>query len=72
VYTVTLPTGSWLATITGQSTVLVYTNSQVVPLTSTSPTVNATMRFNGYLFNVGGTLRLLACAQAGAPGISII
>jgi len=72
VYTVTLPAGHWLATLTGQTTVLVYTNSLVVPLTSTTPAVSTTMRFNGYLFNVGGTLRLLACGQAGAPGISII
>ena len=72
VYTVTLPTGHWLATITGQSTVLVYTNSQVVPLTNTTPVANATMRFNGYLFNVSGTLRMLACAQAGPPGVPII
>jgi hypothetical protein len=72
VYIVTLPTGSWLATVTGQSTVLVYTNNLVVPLTATTPAVSATMRFNGYLFNVSNQLRLLACAQAGAPGISII
>jgi len=72
VYTVTLPAVSWLATVTGQSTVLVYTNSKVVSLTATTPAVSATMRFNGYLFNVGGTLRLLACAQANAPGVSII
>jgi hypothetical protein len=72
VYTVTLPSGSWLATMTGQSTVLVYTNSHVVPLTATTPAVSATMRFNGYLFNVSGTLRLLACVQAGPPGTPII
>jgi hypothetical protein len=72
VYTVTLPAGHWLATLTGQSTVLVYTNSLVVPLTATTPAVSATMRFNGYLFNVGGTLRLLACTQAGPPGTPII
>jgi len=72
VYTVTLPAGHWLATLTGQTTVLVYTNSQVVPLTTTTPAVSATMRFNGYLFNVSNQLRLLACAQAGPPGTPII
>jgi hypothetical protein len=72
VYTVTLPTDSWLSKLTNQSTVLVYTNSMVVPLTATTPAVSATMRFNGYLFNVGGTLRLVACLQAGPPGIPII
>lgn len=72
VYTVTLPSGSWLATMTGQSTVLVYTNSLVVSLTATTPAVSATMRFNGYLFNVSNQLRLLACVQAGPPGTPII
>jgi hypothetical protein len=72
VYTVTLPAGHWLATLTGQTTVLVYTNNMVVPLTSATPTVNATVRFNGYLFNDGGSLRLLACTQAGPPGTPII
>jgi hypothetical protein len=72
VYTVTLPAGHWLATLTGQTTVLVYTNGQVVPLTAATPAVSATMRFNGYLFNVGGTLRLLASVQAGPPGVPLI
>jgi hypothetical protein len=72
VYTVTLPAGHWLATLTGQTTVLVYTNSKVVPLTATTPAVSAVMRFNGYLFNDAGTLRLLACVQAGPPGVPII
>jgi len=72
VYTVTLPAGHWLATLTGQTTVLVYTNSKVVPLTATTPAVSATMRFNGYLFDDAGTLRLLACAQAGPPGVPMI
>ena len=72
VYTVTLPAGHWLATLTGQTTVLVYTNNMVVPLTTTMPAVSATMRFNGYLFNVSNQLRLLACVQAGPPGAPII
>jgi hypothetical protein len=78
VYTVTLPAGSWLATLTGQSTVLVYTNNLVVPLNTVTPAASVVMRFNGYLFNVPippsttGTLRLLACVQAGPPGTPII
>ncbi|MGO9316204.1 MAG: hypothetical protein ACLPXT_12685 [Terracidiphilus sp.] len=72
VYTVALPAGHWLATMTGQTTVLVYTNSKVVPLTAITPAVNTTMRFNGYLFNVSNQLRLLACIQAGPPGTPII
>jgi hypothetical protein len=73
VYTVTLPAGHWLATLTGQTTVLVYTNNMVViPLSTAPPAVSATMRFNGYLFNVSNQLRLLACVQAGPPGPPII
>jgi hypothetical protein len=72
VYTVTLPTNSWLATLTGQTTVLVYTNNLVVPLNTVTPAASVVMRFNGYLFNVSGTLRLLACVQAGPPGTPII
>jgi len=73
VYTVTLPSGSWLASITGQSTVLVYTNGSVVPLTTAPTVTGATIfRFNGYLFNDSGTLKMLACVQAGAPGSPFI
>jgi hypothetical protein len=71
VYTLTLPSGNWLATLTGQTTVLVYTNNLVQPINTTAPAVSAVMRFNGYLFKVNGTLRLLACVQAGPPGTPI-
>jgi hypothetical protein len=74
VYTVALPADHWLAKLTGQTTVLVYTNNLVMPLTAapatTSPT--AVYRFNGYLFNASNQLRLLACVQAGPPGAPIV
>jgi|CZKF01.1.fsa_nt_gi hypothetical protein len=72
VYTVTLPSGSWLATLTGKTTVMVYTNNLVVPLNTVTPAASVVMRFNGYLFNDSGTLRMLACLQAGPPGTPII
>lgn len=68
VYTLTLPSDHWLAKITGQTTVKVYTNNLVViPINTTTPVVGNTMRFNGYLFNNAGTLSLLACVQADPP-----
>jgi hypothetical protein len=73
VYTLTLPADHWLAKLTGQTTVKVYTNNLVViPINATAPTVGKTLRFNGYLFNNAGTLSLLACVQADPPGTPII
>jgi len=71
VYTVTLPSTHWLAVLTGQTTVLVYTNSAVQAINTTSPAIGNTLRFNGYLFDVSGTLRLLTCVQADPPGTPI-
>ena len=71
VYTVTLPSTHWLAVLTGQTTVLVYTNSAVQAINTTSPAIGNTLRFNGYLFDVSGTLRLLTCLQADPPGTPI-
>jgi hypothetical protein len=64
---ITMPADSWLAKLTGQTTVLVYFNNLVIPINTVPPTVGNTMRFNGYLFNAGGTLRLVAVVQADPP-----
>jgi hypothetical protein len=69
---ITMPADHWLAKLTGQTTVLVYFNNLVIPINTVSPAVGNTMRFNGYLFNVGGTLRLVAVVQAGPPGAPFI
>jgi hypothetical protein len=73
VYTLTMPSDHWLAKLTGQTTVKVYTNDLVVaPINATTPAVGGSMRFNGYLFNNGGTLSLVACVQADPPGTPIV
>jgi hypothetical protein len=72
VCTITMPADHWLAKLTGQTTVLVYINSLAIPINATAPTVGNTMRFNGYLFNVGGTLRLVTVVQADPPGTPIL
>jgi hypothetical protein len=71
---ITMPADSWLAKLTGQTNVLVYTNNLVIPINTTAPTIGNTMRFNGYLFNAGGAvpLRLVAVVQADPPGTPIL
>jgi hypothetical protein len=71
VFTLTLSSTSWLAKLTGQTTVTVYTNGQCQPINTTAPAVGGQMRFNGFLFNVNGSLTLLADVQAGPPGAPI-
>jgi hypothetical protein len=73
IYTITMPADHWLAKLTGQTTVKVYVNNSVViPINATTPAVGGNIRFNGYLFNNGGTLSLLAVLQADPPGTPII
>jgi hypothetical protein len=67
VYTVTLPSGSALGTLTGATTVTVYvgTNTQ---MTNAAPlTAGSAVRFNGLLFNNKGTLTLVAGASNDPP-----
>jgi hypothetical protein len=67
-YTLTLPSGGWLATLTGQTTVTVYANDNVQAINSNPMVVGDSVRFNGFLFNNNGKLVLLACVQANGPG----
>jgi hypothetical protein len=67
-YTLTLPSDSWLATLTGKTTVTVYTNANVQAINSAPLTVGDTARFHGFLFNNKGTLVLLAAVEADGPG----
>jgi hypothetical protein len=67
VYTVTLPSGSALGTLTGATMVTVYvgTNTQ---MTNAAPlTAGSAVRFNGLLFNNKGTLTLVAGASNDPP-----
>jgi hypothetical protein len=71
VYTLTLPAGHWLATVTGQSTVTVYTNNNVQPINATPLAVGNLARFNGFLFSNKGALVMRADAVADPPGTPI-
>lgn len=71
VYTLTISSSSWLAKLSGKTTVVVYTNSQIQAINTTAPAVGNTMRFNGFLFMGSGSLNLLAGVQAGPPGTPI-
>ena len=68
---VTLPSDSWLATITGQTTVAVYLSPSMQIIAATPPGVSSTARFNGYLFKMNGSLVLVALVQGPAPGTPI-
>jgi hypothetical protein len=62
IVTVTLPAQSALASLTGATSVVVYTNgnTQLMNATAALPVVGSNIRFNGLLFNNGGTLSLMA------------
>ena len=67
-YTLTLPAGSWLATLTGQTTVTVYSNNGMQAISTTAAAVNKVVRFHGFLFNINGSLVMLAAVEADGPG----
>lgn len=71
--TLSLASDNWLATVTGQTTVLVAvpTSSIMQVIPATPPGVGATARFNGFLFNHNGTLTLVALVEGPGPGIAI-
>jgi hypothetical protein len=71
-YTLTLTTGGWLNTLTGLTTVTVYTNGNVQAINSTTLAVGDNARFNGFLFKNNGALVLLADVQAPGPGNPIV
>jgi hypothetical protein len=72
-----LPSDSWLAALTGQTTVTVFTpigvpsGNPFQQIGSTAPAVGDTVRFNGFLFDNNGTLNLVALVQADGPGTAI-
>jgi len=71
--TLTLPSGSWLAVVTGQSTVEVIVPTvgmQALPGASTA--ANSVVRFNGFLFkNSSGGLVLIPVVEGPASGTAI-
>ena len=61
VVTVTLPTQSALASLSGATSVVVYINASTQLMNAAAvPAVGSNIRFNGLLFNDSGTLRMLA------------
>lgn len=77
-YTYTLASGSAFATLSGATTITVYTGSSTAPppptATGAAPpaiTVGSTVRFNGIILNLGnGTFAMIAgCSPDAAPGI---
>ena len=74
-YTLTLNSGSAFASLSGASTVTVYTSAATAgPVVSTNNTpikVGSQVRFNGLIFNTGsGTFSMVAgCSPDGPPGI---
>lgn len=71
--TLTLPAGSWLATITGKSTVdvIVPTAATMQVLPGATAAASSVVRFNGFLFNNNGTLVLVAVVMGPPPGTAI-
>jgi hypothetical protein len=71
-FTLALPSDSWLATVTGQTTVNVIVPTaglQMLPgITASS---NSMVRFNGFLFKNNGVLTLVALVEGPPPGTPI-
>jgi hypothetical protein len=76
-YTLSLPSGSAFATLSGASTVTVYTSAATAPppptaVAGTPPiAVNSVVRFNGLVFATGGGAfaMVAGCSPDGPPGI---
>jgi hypothetical protein len=77
-YTLSLPSGSAFATLSGASTVTVYTSAATAPPPPTAVggappaiAVNSVVRFNGLVFNTGGGAfaMVAGCSPDGPPGI---
>ena len=70
--TLTMPAASWLATLTGQTTVVVMLPPSPVASTVVKlPAIGDTLRFNGFLFNKNGTLVLYAAGIGPGSGQQI-
>ena len=71
VYTLTLESTSWLATLTGESTVTVYTNGSLHDRDAGPAAFGDAASFSGFLFKVNGGLVLFADVQNGGVGYAI-
>ncbi|HEY4379087.1 MAG TPA: DUF5666 domain-containing protein [Acidobacteriaceae bacterium] len=71
VYTLTLASGSAFATLSGATTVTVYTSSATVPMATNAIAAGSNVRFNGLVFNLGGGkfAMVAGCSPDGDPRI---
>jgi len=70
--TLTLPASSWLATVTGQSTVTVILPAGIQALPGATAAASSEVRFSGFLFkNSSGALTLVAVVEGPPPGTPI-
>jgi hypothetical protein len=69
--TLTLPAGSWLASVTGQSTVTVILPTGIQALPGATAAASSVVRFNGFLFENHGALTLVAVVEGPPPGTPI-
>lgn len=60
VYTLTLDSTSWLATLTGDTTLTIYTNGNLEEITFTALAVGDDACFHGFLFDINGSPALFA------------
>ena len=71
VCTLTLDSSSWLATLTGEATLTVYSTGSLVALTQTVLAVNDAASFNGFLFKINGSLVLFADEESDRRRVAI-
>ena len=70
--TLTLPADSWLATVTGQTTVnVIVPTAGLQALPGATAATSSVVRFNGFLFNSNGVLTLVPVVEGPAPGTPI-
>ena len=68
VYTMLLDSTSWLAKLTGETTVTVYANGNLHEIDKAVLAMSDAARFNGFLFKVNGSLVMFADVEADRPG----
>lgn len=68
VYTLTLDSSSWLAALTGESFITVYSNGNLEEVARTTLAVDDAARFRGFLFKVNGGLVMFANEHDGEWG----
>jgi len=68
VYTLRLDSSSWLAALTDEPSITVYSNGNLEEVARATLTVDDVARFRGFLFKVNGSLVMFADEDAGEWG----